>query len=130
MGPSTASGALKGEGPPQKGGTQTKKMRAPKGGTPKGPKFHVFFPLQLPLSLFLSLTGGLLVEFGGVFEGRDPQMCTFGALGLSRKMPADLLLIFGSHLATIECHALGLSQSPLVTTLVSAAPVVQWTKRW
>ena len=38
--------------------------------------------------LFLSLSGCLHVEFGGVFEGRDPLMYTFGVLGLSCETPA------------------------------------------
>ena len=48
----------------------------------------------------------------------------------SSVMPADLLLIFGSHLATNECHALGPSQSPLVTTSSGAASVEKCDKRW
>ena len=31
--------------------------------------------------VLLSLTGGRFVEFGGVFEGVDPHMCTFGLSG-------------------------------------------------
>ena len=30
---------------------------------------------------------GFSWNFGGVFEGRDPQMCTFEVLGLSRETP-------------------------------------------
>ena len=41
-------------------------------------KFVLFFPLLLVLSL----------NFGGVFEGRDPQMRTFGVLWLSCETPA------------------------------------------
>ena len=44
--------------------------------------FHSFFLSQ----------GGLLVEFCGVFEGRDPEMCTFGVLGLSCEAPAAIQL--------------------------------------
>ena len=32
---------------------------------------------------FFPLLGVLSLDFGGVFEGWDPQMCTFGVLGLS-----------------------------------------------
>ena len=58
-------------------------MRGPKGGGPKGgrgPKISRFFsPSRLHFSFFLS--GGGLLSFAGVFEGRDPQMCTFGFSG-------------------------------------------------
>ena len=46
------------------------------------PKFRVFFPS--PATIFLSffpLLGVLSLNFGGVFEGRDPEMCTFGLSG-------------------------------------------------
>ena len=36
----------------------------------------------------LPLLGLLLLNFGGVFEGRDPEMCTFGVLELSCETPA------------------------------------------
>ena len=48
-----------------------------------GPKFRAFFPLPPLFSFFLRLLGVVSFEFGGVIEGRDPQMCTFGVLGLS-----------------------------------------------
>ena len=42
-------------------------------------KFRAVFPLPLPCSLFFSLSLGVFSwNSGGVFEGRDPQMCTFG----------------------------------------------------
>ena len=48
-----------------------------------GPKIRSFFFLLPPLvSFFLPLLGRF-VEFCGVIEGRDPQMCPFGVLGLS-----------------------------------------------
>ena len=50
----------------------------------------LFFRLPLPFSLFLSLSGGLFVVFGGVCEDRDLQMCTFGVLGLSCEAPGAL----------------------------------------
>ena len=46
--------------------------------------FAFFFPLSR--HSFYFFFHSLLVfswNFGGVFEGRDPQMCTFGVLGLS-----------------------------------------------
>ena len=47
---------------------------------PDRPKFRAFF--SSPTSIFtLSLSGGLLLNFGGVFEGQDPKMCTFGFSG-------------------------------------------------
>ena len=53
----------------------------PKGGGPKGggPTFRAFFSLSRHnfLSFLLSL-GVFSWNFGGVFERRDPQMCTFG----------------------------------------------------
>ena len=41
----------------------------------------LFFSLWGSSRVLLSLTGGRFVEFGGVFEGVDPQMCTFGLSG-------------------------------------------------
>ena len=69
-----------------KGGAQTQKKsgpkgRGPKGGAPKGrwPKISCFFfLLPLPFSLFLSLSGCLLVEFWWCLKRRSPQMCPFG----------------------------------------------------
>ena len=43
--------------------------------------FALFFPLPLPFSFFFSLSGVFSWNFGGVFEGRDPQMYTFGLSG-------------------------------------------------
>ena len=47
----------------------------PKGGAPKGagPKISLFFPLP-PLFSFLPLLGVVPWNFGGVFEGRDPNV--------------------------------------------------------
>ena len=55
------------------------------------PKFRSFFPLPPQNSFFSSLSGGLLVEFWGCFEDRDPQMCTFQAPGASNttKIPRE-----------------------------------------
>ena len=56
--------------------------RAPKGGAQRerggprveGPKFRAFFPLSPPpFSLFLSLSGRLLVEFWWCLKRQDPQ---------------------------------------------------------
>ena len=64
----------------------------PKGWGPKGwgPKISRFFPLfRLPFSLFLSLSGGLLVEFWWCFlKRRVTQMYMFGVLELSCEEPA------------------------------------------
>ena len=75
-----------------------------------GWSFPVFFlPLEGRLVSFflslwgssrvlLSLTGGRFVEFGGVFEGVDPQMCTFGLSGCRvkpRRPAAGALLVSG-----------------------------------
>ena len=52
---------------------------APKGGAPKGggPKFRFFFPSPATISLFLCLSGCLLVEFW-CSKRRSPSMCAFG----------------------------------------------------
>ena len=51
----------------------------PSAGPPKISLF--FFPFPPPFPLFLSLSGVFSLNFGGVFEDRDPQMCTFGLSG-------------------------------------------------
>ena len=81
---------------------------APKSGAPKGggPKISRFFPSPGKLVLFFPLWGssrGILVvfsagfgdfpgvfswNFGGVFERRGAQRCTFGVLGLLCEAPA------------------------------------------
>ena len=43
-----------------------------------------FFPLPLPVSFFLCVFS---LSFGCVFEGRNPQMCTFGLSGCRAKTP-------------------------------------------
>ena len=45
--------------------------------------FALSFPLPHPFSLFLSLSGCLLVEIWWCLKCRDAQMCTFGVLRLS-----------------------------------------------
>ena len=42
-----------------------------------------FFPLLPHFSFFLPSLGGLLVEFWWCLKRQDPEMCTFGVLGLS-----------------------------------------------
>ena len=50
--------------------------------TPDNPRCRSFFPLPPPFSSFcLSLWGSVSLNFGGVFEGRDPEMCTLGLQG-------------------------------------------------
>ena len=64
---------------------------APKGGGPEGwePKISCFsFPRPPLFSFFLPLLGVVSWNFGGVIQGRDAQMCTFGVLGLSCEAPA------------------------------------------
>ena len=47
-----------------------------------GPKFRAFFfPPRHNCLSFFSLLGVLSLNFGGVFEGRNPEMCTFGLSG-------------------------------------------------
>ena len=43
--------------------------------------FALFLPFPATVSLFLCLSGCLLVEFWWCFEGRNPEMCTFGLSG-------------------------------------------------
>ena len=51
------------------------------------PKFRVFFSPSPATIVFLSsLSLGVFVKFGGVFEGRDAQMCTFRVLDLDNVM--------------------------------------------
>ena len=72
-----------------------RKSGGPKGGGPEGwgpegwgaQNFALFFLLPLPFSMFF-LSGGLLVEFWWCLKRRDPEMCTFGVLGLSCEAPA------------------------------------------
>ena len=47
-----------------------------------------FFSSPATISLFFCLSGCLLVEFWWCLKRRDPQMCTFGVLGLSCEAPA------------------------------------------
>ena len=52
--------------------------------SPGPPKISLFFcPLPPQILSFLLSLGVLSLNCGGVFEGRDPQMCTFGVLRLS-----------------------------------------------
>ena len=80
------------EGGARRVGAQPRKSGGPKGGPkgggPKGggPKFRVFFPLP-PQFSFPSL-GIFSWNLGGVSDGPDPQLCTFGVLWLSCEAPA------------------------------------------
>ena len=53
--------------------------------------FRAFFPSSAPMFALFSLSGGLLVEFWWCLKRRDPQMCTFGVLGLSCETLAALV---------------------------------------
>ena len=68
---------------------------APKGGEPEISRF--FFPSPATISLFLCLSGCLVVEFWWCFEGRNPEMCTFGVLGLSCEAPAAPKSVWPVH---------------------------------
>ena len=62
----------------------------PEGWGPEGwggPKFHVF-SLPPQFSFFLPSLGCLLVEFWWCLKRWDPQMCTFGNLGLTCEDPS------------------------------------------
>ena len=69
--------------------------------------FALFLPFPATVSLFLCLSGCLLVEFRWCLRRRSPQMCTFGVLGLS-------------------CEAPG---SPVVPSAWKSSPVVPLLKR-
>ena len=64
----------------------------PKGGAPKGggaQNFALFFSLSCQnCNSFFFLSGFFSWNFGGVLKRRDPQMCTFGVLGLSGSRPS------------------------------------------
>ena len=79
---------------PRHGGTTPRKSGGPEGWGPKvgprrvgGPNFALFCPSPAPFSLFLSFSGGLLVEFWWCLNRRGGQMCTSGVLGLSCEAP-------------------------------------------
>ena len=52
----------------------------PPAGPPNAgpPKMSLFFPSPAPISFFLFSSLGVFSLNFGVFEGRSPQMCTFG----------------------------------------------------
>ena len=64
---------------------------SPEGRSPEGwgaQNFALFFSLLPPQCSFFFLSLGFLSwNFGGVFEGRGLEMCTFGVLGLSCASP-------------------------------------------
>ena len=86
-------------GGPERCGAQNLKggargVESPKVGGGRGvgsPTFRAFFPSSAPFFPFFSLSGGLLVEFWWCLKRRDPQMCTFGVLGLSCETLAALV---------------------------------------
>ena len=68
-----------------------RRVGAPKGGPRRvgGPEgFCAFFPSPAPFSLFLFVSGCLLVVFWWCLKRRGSQMSTFGVLGLSCEAPA------------------------------------------
>ena len=50
--------------------------------------FALFFPSPATISLFLCLSGCLLVEFWWCLKCQSPHMCAFGVLGLLCEAPA------------------------------------------
>ena len=50
--------------------------------------FALFFPSPATVYSFSLSCWSFSLNFGGVFEGRNPKMCTFGVLGLSCETPA------------------------------------------
>ena len=56
------------------------------------PKISLFFSLSRNNFILSSSLGGRFVEFWWCLKRRDPQMCTFGVLGLSCETPAALAI--------------------------------------
>ena len=71
---------------------QTQKKWGPERWGPRrlgSPKIRVFFPSPAAKFVLSSLSWGVFSwNFGGVFEGRGVQTCTFGVLWLSCETPA------------------------------------------
>ena len=84
-------GGTEGWGPnPEKVGPESQDLEL-EGGAPKGggPKISRFFSLShTHFRSFCLFLGVFSLNFGGVFDGRDLEMCTFGVLGLSCEAPA------------------------------------------
>ena len=60
----------------------------------RDPKFRLFFSLsRSPFPLFFLSLGVFSWNFDGVFEGRDPEMCTFGLSGCHVKPRRPSLLL-------------------------------------
>ena len=59
------------------------RVGAPKGGGRRvwGPKFRAFFPSPTTIFFLSSLSWGSFRGILVVFEGRNPEMCTFGLSG-------------------------------------------------
>ena len=74
----TTAGPLAPPGTPPAGGPPSAAGPPP----PDPPKCRSLFPSPAPIFALFSLSLGLFsLNFGGVFEGRDPQMCTFALSG-------------------------------------------------
>ena len=74
-------------GPPSAG--PPRRTAPPDRPPPDRPKFRSFFSLSRHSFHSFSLScWSFSLNFGGVFEDRDAQMCTFGVLGLSCETPA------------------------------------------
>ena len=79
--------------PPDSSSVDSPSVDSSSAGPPSAgpPKFRFFFPLSRHNFLsFFPLFRVLSLNFGGVFEGRDPEMCTFG-LSSCRVKPQRLL---------------------------------------
>ena len=98
-------GGLSGWGPkPRKSGGPewwSPERWGPEGWGPKISRF--FFPLPPQLSFFLlSLFGVVSWNLGGVFVGRDPEMCVFGLSGCRVKPQRLLGLRSALRLDTVD----------------------------
>ena len=65
-------------------GPKARKSRSIRVGSPK---FRVFFPPPLHFRSYCLSLGVFSWNFGGVFESRDPQMCTFGICRVNPRRP-------------------------------------------
>ena len=70
----------------------------------EGQNFALFFHLPQQFSFFFPLLGVSSRNFGGVLKRGDPQMCTFGVLGLSCETPAALGLFGKKKKALHPCR--------------------------
>ena len=84
-------------------------------------KFALFYPRPPLFSFFLPLLGVVSWNFGGVIEGRDPQMCMFGLSGC--RVKPRWLLELGCCLCCL-CLLILLFAAAIVRRPVNPPPLV------